>query len=373
MTASDHDARMLTRAARLALRGHGGAEPNPMVGCIIATSDGTIVGDGYHRQCGGPHAEAAALRSAGDRATGATAYVTLEPCSHVGRTPPCAQALIDAGIRRVVIARRDPNPEAAGGASVLEAAGVDVVFREDVEVAVRVSDPFVHRVRTKRPYVVMKWAQTVDGRVATRSGDSQWISGPRSRRLVHRERGRVDAIMTGIGTVLADDPQLTARDGRRRRLARRVVIDPKLQMPLTARLVTDQPALTTIACHASILDAGSPAALELEARGVELVGIPMDGTDLPLAPVLRHLVDTHTVATVLVEAGAGLMSRLLAQGLVNEAWVFQGPLVLGDAEAMPALRGRVAERLTDGIDLDLIGVHRRQDDVLLRYRLPTAR
>ena len=231
------DLRYLHIAARLALRGHGGTEPNPIVGCLIVSPRDEIVGWGYHRQCGQAHAEVHALGRAGPRAAGATAYITLEPCNHFGRTPPCTEALIKAGVAKVVIARRDPNPIAAGGLDRLREAGIEVVIADDCELAMRITDGFARRVRSGLPWVIAKWAQTLDGRIATGSGESRWISNEASRRMVHRERGRVDAILTGIGTVLSDDPLLTARDVRIRRVARRIVIDPHLKTPLDAKLV----------------------------------------------------------------------------------------------------------------------------------------
>ena len=181
---------LLAMAARLAVRGRGGAEPNPMVGCVIVSRAGEIVGWGYHRRCGGPHAEIEALRRAGARAAGATAYVTLEPCNHTGRTGPCSEALIEARVGRVVYARADPGVPAGGGAERLRAAGIDGELCATCADAIAVSDPYVHRVRNGLPWITAKWAQTADGRIATASGESQWISNPASRRLVHRRRGQ---------------------------------------------------------------------------------------------------------------------------------------------------------------------------------------
>jgi len=358
----------LHHAARLAFRGHGGAEPNPLVGCVVVVASGEVVGWGYHRRCGGPHAERVALGRAGSNARGATVYLTLEPCSHTGQTPPCTQLLIDSGVARVVIARRDPNPLAAGGADRLRAAGIEVDVVGEEPAAVAVSDPFVQRVTSGLPWVVVKWAQTLDGRIATRSGESRWISNESSRRLVHRERGRVDAILTGIGTVLRDDPLLTARDVRRRRIARRVVIDPDLETPTTAKLVqTIAEAPTTIACAPHMLETDQAATLR--AAGVELLGIASEAAGLPLEPVLRELVNRHDITNVLVEAGPGLLRRLFEPGLVNEAWVFVSPLLLGDEEAVPPIKGLTAARLTDGITMGHPYVRQRGGDVILRYRV----
>jgi diaminohydroxyphosphoribosylaminopyrimidine deaminase/5-amino-6-(5-phosphoribosylamino)uracil reductase len=375
MPSHPDDLRHMRHAARLALRGHGGAEPNPMVGCVIVSPppDSRVIGWGYHRRCGEGHAERIALDRAGDRAQGATAYVTLEPCSHHGRTPPCTDALIEAGIRRVVMARRDPNPTASGGADRLRAAGIAVEL-VDCPHAAAVSDPFVHRIQTGLPWVIAKWAQTIDGKIATRHGESKWISSARSRGMVHRERGRVDAILTGIGTVLADDPLLTARGVRRRRIARRVVIDPQLRIPPHAHLIgsIDQASLT-VACSERAIAARPDHAADLQRAGVELLGLPpsrrSDADELPLGELLRELVKRHDVTNVLVEAGTGLLSRLLQENLVNEAWVFIAPLVLGDADSMSAVAGNEITSLADGSRWRLADTRLRRGDIVARYRV----
>jgi diaminohydroxyphosphoribosylaminopyrimidine deaminase/5-amino-6-(5-phosphoribosylamino)uracil reductase len=370
MSPVDHPERpFMAAAARLALRGHGGAEPNPQVGCVCV-SGGRVVGWGYHRRRGGPHAEVEALRRAGAAARGATVYVTLEPCNHTGRTGPCSEALIAAGVGRVVFARCDPTPAASGGARRLRSAGIAA---EETccgcPQALAVSEPYVHRVRSGLPWVVCKWAATLDGRIATRSGRSRWISADRSRRLVHRERGRVDAILTGIGTVRADDPMLTARGVRVRRVARRIVVDPDVELPETSRLVgTAHEAPTMIICSED--GAGSPRAAALRRAGVEILAAPGEAGDLDLGAALRDLARRHEVATVLVEAGPRLVGSLLRRGLLNELWVFTAPILLGDERAVPPVRGLMPQSLADGVTLELAGVHRRGPDVLLRYLIP---
>jgi diaminohydroxyphosphoribosylaminopyrimidine deaminase/5-amino-6-(5-phosphoribosylamino)uracil reductase len=365
--ASDRD--FLASAARLALRGRGGAEPNPMVGCVLVAPDGAIVGWGYHRRCGGPHAEIAALRRSGQRAAGATAYVTLEPCNHTGRTGPCTEALIEAGVKRVVFARTDPGVPAGGGAERLRAAGIEAELSDACPAATEVSAPYVRRVTTGLPWVTAKWAQTIDGRIATRTGESRWISNPASRALVHRRRGQVDAVLTGIGTVVADDPMLTPRAVRTRRTPRRVVFDPGLDLPESCRLVrTAGEAPTVVLCAARELERQSARAANLRAAGVELLGVSQDDDGL-LAAALRALVARHETTTVLVEAGPGLLGGLFRARLVNTAWVFIAPLLLGDDEALPCVRGLTADHLTDGRTLTLLHTRRRADDVILHYRV----
>ena len=368
----DRDIHYLKMAARLALRGHGGAEPNPMVGCVIVSPRGETVGWGYHHQCGGPHAEVVALRRAGERARGATLYCTLEPCDHTGRTPPCTKAIIDAGLARVVIARRDPNPIAACGVARLDRAGIRTQIIDQCEAAIAVSDPFAHRIRTGLPWVIAKWAQTIDGKIATRPPhhDSKWISNQASRAMVHRERGRVDAILTGIGTVLKDDPLLTARDVRVRRIARRIVIDPRLEMPAHAKLAATAHAVPTIIiCAEAALAHRAEHLLQLKQCGVEVIGAPMQGDCLPMKPILADLVKRFDLTSVLVEAGTGLLSELFRQKLANEAWVFIAPTILGDEQARTAVAGVEVARITDSARLQLLSLRHRQGDIIARYRV----
>ncbi len=364
---SDRD--YLRSAARLALRGHGRAEPNPLVGCVIAQRDGKVVGWGYHERCGGPHAEVHALRRAGAAAQGATAYVTLEPCNHTGRTGPCTKALIDAGIARVVIAREDPHPAASGGAARLRQAGVVVDVVDTCPEAIAVSDPFVYRQRTGLPWVIAKWAQTIDGRVATRSGQSQWISSEASRRMVHRERGRVDAILTGIGTVLQDDPLLTARGVRIRKRARRIVVDPLLKTPTTSQIALTAREVPTTIVHQSGVNDVESRAQTLGSAGAELIGIPGDQNSFSLTDALRTLSERHEVTNVLVEAGPGLLSGLFEMNLVCEAWVFMAGLLLGDDAALSPLRGYQRDILDQALRLDLLSHRQRGGDAILRYRV----
>ena len=366
------DEPLMRRAARLALRGHGSAEPNPLVGCLIVDDRGGILGAGCHRRCGGDHAEINALRQAGPGAEGATMIVTLEPCDHEGRTPPCTEAIVHAGIARVVIGQLDPNPVSGGGARRLRRADIAVEVLGD-PVTADLLAPFAHRIETGLPWVVAKWAQTLDGRIATRTGNSRWISTPISRRLVHRERGRIDAILTGIGTVLHDDPRLTARGVRRRRTARRVVIDPDLRLPIESALAHSASTIPVlVACGEGALDAQSIQVDQLTEMGVEVVGFPMEGAVLPPESILRHLADHHDVATVLVEAGPGTLGPLFERGLVDEVWVFVAPLILGDTSARAPVEGLVAPTLSEGVSMRLVDARRRGSDLVLRYRRARA-
>ncbi|MEO1236161.1 MAG: bifunctional diaminohydroxyphosphoribosylaminopyrimidine deaminase/5-amino-6-(5-phosphoribosylamino)uracil reductase RibD [Planctomycetota bacterium] len=333
----------MDRALELAARGRGLVEPNPMVGAVLLR-DGEVVGEGFHERFGGPHAEVNALADARRRGVdpkGLTMVVTLEPCSHRGKTGPCAEALIEAGMGRVVVAMVDPFPEVAGrGLARLREAGVEVDVGLREAEARRLNEAFIKRVTTGLPWVTAKWAQTVDGRTATASGDSQWISNERSRVRVHEWRGRVDAVMVGVGTAIADDPLLTARPVDPvlvRRVARRVVADRSGRLPKDAKLLHD----------------GGP---------------PVTVIDGELRAGLCRLAE-EGVTNVLVEGGATLIGALLADGLVDQLLVFTAPKLIGDAEAAPAVRGLTCEAIGRAVALELVGVERLGDDVLLDYRV----
>lgn len=367
--------RMLHLAARHAWRAQGEVEPNPLVGCVIARG-AEILGIGHHRRFGDLHAERDALRSCarqGHDPRGATAYVTLEPCCHTGKQPPCTEALIEAGIARVVCARPDPHEISAGGAGVLRDAGIECIFLRGVAEAEALAEPFLKRLDTRLPWVIAKWAQTLDGRVATRTGASQWISSERSRGRVHRLRAQVDAILTGMGTVIADDPMLTARGVRRlRRRALRVVVDPLLDIdPGRALIRTAREHPTVVACAKEM--ATAQIALEkrqrLEDAGVEIMGVPtsLEGR-LDLRLLLEALHERRGVSSVLIEAGGGMLGSLFRAGLVDEAVVYVAPLVLGDEQARGVAVGHVAPQLADGTRMELRGLKRLGDDLELRYR-----
>lgn len=365
---------MLDLAARLALRGAGLVEPNPMVGAVLVRG-GRVIGLGHHRRFGGLHAEREAIgdcRGRGGDPRGATLYCTLEPCGHHGKQPPCVDAVLEAGIARVVYARGDPGLESGGGAARLRGAGVPAELSGASVLATGVSDPFVKRVTTGLPWVIAKWAQTIDGRVATRTGESKWISAQASRRRVHRVRARVDAVLTGSGTVLADDPTLNARDARRvRRVATRVVIDTDLDVPLRSALVRTAGALpTVIACSKDLVTAGitEEKRAALEAAGVRILGVPEESGRLRLEMLLRAMGERLGVTSVLVEAGPALLGSLFAQDLVDEAVVYVAPMLLGDERARSVASWRAVESLNAALRLGLWRVKRIGDDVELTYR-----
>lgn len=325
------DIRLMARALQLARRGLYTTEPNPRVGCVIA-ADGEVVGEGWHERAGGPHAEVAALRAAGERARGATAYVTLEPCCHTGRTPPCTNALIEAGISRVVAAMTDPNPMVAGqGFARLRERGIHTDSGVLEAEAAALNPGFVKRMVTGLPFVRLKIAASLDGRIALASGESQWITGAAARADGHRLRARSSAVLTGIGTILADDPQLTVRNGNRAMMRQplRVVLDSELRMPRQARLLNDG--------GRTLVFTAADVAGELAGAAIERVG--RHGGHLDLEAVLRRLAAMEC-NEVLVEAGAKLNGALIAAGVVDEIVIYLAPTLLGDnARGMFALPG----------------------------------
>jgi diaminohydroxyphosphoribosylaminopyrimidine deaminase/5-amino-6-(5-phosphoribosylamino)uracil reductase len=364
----DLDRRMLSLAARLALRGMGRVEPNPMVGCVIAR-DTQILGLGHHRAFGGPHAEIDALESCrrgGHDPAGATAWITLEPCGHRGKTPPCAEALIAAGVREVVYARADPDPS-HGGAEALRAAGVTARLSDASPAAIAITDPFVKRATTGLPWVLCKWAQTIDGRIATRAGVSKWISGEAARARVHRLRGRVDAIITGIGTALADDPMLTARGPRpHRRIAHRAVIDPELRLLRDSALArTAREAPLVVICAAS---AAASARAALADAGARVIDAPEGPGGLDLRAAFTQLAFRFDITTAMVEAGPGLFGSLLEADLADALLVYLAPMVLADNEAIGPAAARAAPDLSDARRFELLRTRIVGPDVELLYR-----
>lgn len=365
------DPRFMAQAIRLARRGEGWVEPNPMVGCVIVR-DGELIGRGYHRHYGDPHAEIRALadcRHRGIEPAGADVFVTLEPCAHHGKTPPCTEALIQARPARVHVAMSDPYPEVAGrGIEAIRKAGIEVETGLSEDDARRLNAPYLKRLRTGLPWVIAKWAQTADGRIATRNGNSKWISGESSRQIVHRLRARVDAVMVGIGTAIADDPRLTARNVPVRRIARRVVVDPQGRLPLSSRLMQVETAPVTVAMAPGRADTRS----RLETKGVDVLELPSppgEPSRLSLRPLLAHLADHHATTNLLVEGGSSLLGSMIADNLVDQLLVFIGPHLVGDEHAVPAVSGMVVENIANARPLRLAQVKRVDNDVLLDYRL----
>jgi len=348
-----------------------------MVGAVIVR-EGDVVAAGWHRRFGGPHAEIEAIGDAEHKRidiSGCDMYVTLEPCCHHGKTPPCTYALIASDLSRVYVAMADPFGDVdGGGIAQLRKAGIEVNVGVCRDRALELNEPYLKRLSTGLPWVIAKWAQTLDGRIATASGDSRWISNERSRKAVHALRARVDAVMVGIGTVLSDDPQLTARLARTIRHARCVVIDPDLRLPQDAKLL-QAGSKVTVAVSEAAIDEQAAKAAALQGRGVELFGLgdaPVDGGALPLRPLLEHLASSHDATNVLVEGGAGVFGSLFAQGLIDQVIAFVAPKVVGDEAAVSAVRGLKCELIEHARSLTLKGVRRFGEDVMLDYRVPST-
>ena len=335
---SPADQPYMAQALRLAERGLYSTSPNPRVGCVIVR-DGVLVGEGWHQRAGEAHAEVNALQQAGTAARGATAYVTLEPCSHHGRTPPCTEALLAAGIRRVVAAMADPNPLVAGrGLAQLQAAGVAVDVGLMADEAHELNIGFVSRMTRKRPWVRLKAAASLDGKTALQNGESQWITGPQARQDGHCWRARACAILTGIGTVRKDDPQLNVRGVDTSRQPLKVIVDSRLELSPAARLLEVGNVLLVSAGQAVAEVAERAAALR--ERGAEILDLP-DGKGRVDLHALLHELAQRGLNEVHVEAGSRLNGALLAAGLVDEVLLYLAPCLLGDTArglfALPAL------------------------------------
>lgn len=334
-----------------------------MVGCVIER-DGIVIGIGHHAKFGGLHAEREAIKDCRKRGydpAGATMYCTLEPCCHHGKQPPCTEAVLEAGLSRVIFARHDPAEQSAGGGEILRQRGVDARCVASSTLATRISDPFVQRVRTGRPWVIAKWAQTLDGRIATRTGESQWITGELMRRRVHRLRSRVDAIMVGRGTVMADDPMLTPRGVRRvRRMPIRVVLDSDAQIPNACKLVqsaVDVPTVVMTGEYSNHI-----------VKPVKQLVTTRSDAGLDLDDAIRVLASAMGVSVLLVEAGPRVLGSLIEHDLIDEAFVHLAPMVLGDSSALPASMGRVAPRLADARRFELLRMKELLGDIELHYR-----
>ncbi|MGL5269562.1 MAG: bifunctional diaminohydroxyphosphoribosylaminopyrimidine deaminase/5-amino-6-(5-phosphoribosylamino)uracil reductase RibD [Selenomonadaceae bacterium] len=351
----------MQQALQIAAYAAGRTSPNPLVGAVIV-KDGRVVGQGWHRKAGTEHAEIHALRQAGELAAGATIYVTLEPCSHYGRTGPCSKALIDAGIQRVVIAMLDPNPLVAGkGVAMLKAAGIEVETGLLQAQAERLNEVFLKWIMTKMPFVVMKTAMTLDGKIATAAGNSKWISNEVSRRRVHELRDVYDGILVGIGTVLADDPALTTRlESPSGKNPLRIVVDSRARTPLTARVVTDGQAETLIAVTAAAEAAKVEA---LRQAGVEVL-VVNDGQQVDLKQ-LFCLLGERGVCSIFVEGGARINYSLLKAGLVDKVYSFIAPKMVGGSSAPGPVGGDGVETLDQAFLLEDVETELLAGDILV--------
>jgi diaminohydroxyphosphoribosylaminopyrimidine deaminase/5-amino-6-(5-phosphoribosylamino)uracil reductase len=374
MTApTDTDRRHLARAIEIAEQGRGHVSPNPMVGAVLADSGG-VIGEGYHGALGGPHAEVEAIRAAGERALSqATLYVSLEPCCHHGRTPPCTDAIREAGIARVVVASDDPSQHASGrGLGILRDDGVEIVLANGdlADRARLLNQPFRKHARTGRPWVLFKSAMTLDGKVATRSGDSKWISGEASRRRAHRWRAECDAVAVGVGTALTDDPLLTSRDTEPARPVeqqpRRVVFDSLGRLPLESQLLRDarRVPLTVVVSRA----APRGATDTLEAHGADVIVATGENEPARVCSALDQL-GAGGITSILLEGGPHLAGAFLDAGEIDEIRLFLAPVVLGGRTARDPLEGEGVEQIADAVRALTLDCSRIDDDLLISARL----
>jgi diaminohydroxyphosphoribosylaminopyrimidine deaminase/5-amino-6-(5-phosphoribosylamino)uracil reductase len=349
------DEQYIKQTFRLALRAQGKTSPNPMVGAVLI-KNGRILSEDFHRRAGTPHAEALAIAKAGDSVRGATLYVNLEPCCHTEkRTPPCTKEIIRAGIKKVIIAMNDPNPKVSGmGIAELEGAGIEVRSGILEDQARKLNESYIKYITTRRPFVVLKIAMTLDGKIATPEGESKWITGDKARKHAHRLRSSVDAVLTAIGTVKADDPQLTARF-RGSKNPVRVIIDPNLEIHTDAKIL-QMPPQTIIVTKSP---AGRTAALEKS--GVQIIYFE---EKLDLQWLMEKLGKLH-ITSVLIEGGSSLNAHALEDGIVDKVMVFIAPKIIGGKDSYPAVGGKTFRRLEEAYRLGDMKIRRIGDDFLI--------
>ncbi len=351
---------LMKRALCLAKRGQGRTSPNPMVGAVLV-KDGRIVGEGFHPRAGEPHAEIFALRQAGEQARGATLYVNREPCCYYGRTPPCTQSLIAAGVAEVHLAMFDPNPLVAGrGRAELEAAGIRTIVGEREAEARALNEIFAHWITTGRPFVIAKFAMSLDGKIATRTGDARWITAPAARHYVHRLRNQVDAILVGVETVIADDPLLTTRlEKADVRHPLRVILDSTGRIPPTARVLDVALPGQTVIAATEVMPAERQQALM-----VEVLVLPADDERVSLTALLATL-GQRQVTSLLVEGGGTVLGSFFDQGLVDKALAFVVPLIIGGRDAPTPVGGAGVACIAEARRLECVRVRQLGPDVLI--------
>ncbi len=354
------DEQWMRQALRLARKGRGRTSPNPMVGAVLV-KNGRVTGEGYHARAGGPHAEVVALNKAGEGARDATLYLNLEPCTHYGRTPPCAPAVIQAGVRRVVIGMQDPNPLVKGGGiESLGKAGLEVTVGVLEEECKRLNEAFCKFIVKKEPFVTLKAAAALDGKIATREGESKWISGEASRRFVHRLRDEVDGVLVGVGTVLKDDPQLTTRlkGGKN---PYRIVLDTHLRIPEDARVFGTSPSETIVVTTES---APGEKKERLEKKGAQVLIVGSSKGRVGLKACLSQLGE-RGIVNLMVEGGSQINGSFLDEGLIDKLLLFLSPKIIGDKEAPGIFDGKGPATLKEAILLREIRTRRIGEDILI--------
>ncbi len=355
-------------ALELAAKGAGYTSPNPMVGAVVVDPGGSVIGRGYHHAAGGPHAEVHAIDAAGPAARGATLFVTLEPCNHVGRTPPCTRKILDAGISHVVAAMPDPNPGVKGGGNAyLASQGVKITVGVCEEAARRLNEAFIKYVTSRRPFVTLKCAATLDGRLATRTGDSRWITGEDSRAYVHSLRHAYDAILVGAGTVKTDNPRLTARipaspDGRKPRDPLRVVLDTRLSIPDDSCVLHSESDAKTL-IFTGPADTARRNALAVNPN-VRILESPLQNGRIDLNALMDSLGDMG-VTSIFIEGGSRVIAASLAAGIVDKVLFFYAPKITGGDDGMPICKGPGPEFMKDCIPVNAVSVRRFEKDILI--------
>lgn len=362
-------------ALELAEKGAGYTAPNPLVGAVVVRPDGTVVGQGYHRAVGGPHAEVHAIDDAGSAAQGAILYVTLEPCNHFGRTPPCTHKILEAGIAQVVVAMTDPNPRVEGGGNAfLASKGIRITTGVCEEAAKRLNEPFIKYITTHKPFVLLKCAATLDGRLATRTGDSRWVTGEAARAYVHRLRHDYDAILVGVGTVLADNPQLTSRipaspDGRKPKDPLRIILDTHLRIPGTAGVLNPDSEAETLIVTGPI-DASRKNAVMRHPK-VRILEAPLHDGRIDLNHLVGMLGEMG-VTSLLIEGGSRVSAAALAAGIVDKILFFYAPKILGGDDGVPICSGPGPESMQDSIPVHRMSVRWFDPDILIEGYLQNA-
>jgi diaminohydroxyphosphoribosylaminopyrimidine deaminase/5-amino-6-(5-phosphoribosylamino)uracil reductase len=357
------DTKYMRRALELAKGGIGYTNPNPLVGAVIVKED-RIIGEGYHKVYGSHHAEVNAFLNATENVEGATMYVTLEPCSHYGKTPPCAKAIVEKGINKVIIGLKDPNPIVAGrGIKILEEAGIEVVTGVLEEEGRKLNEIFLKYITTKLPFVIMKTAMTLDGKIATRTNASKWITGELSRKHVHELRHRVAGIMVGIGTVLADDPSLTTRfeDGRGSDPIR-IIVDSSARIPLEAKVLNIESDAKTII---AVTEKANKEKLRLlEEKSAEIIVTPSKNERIDLSLLMKELGE-RKIDSILLEGGSELNYAALEEGIVDKINAFIAPKIVGGITAKTPVGGQGKAYMEDAINLKCVDIHRFGDDIMI--------
>jgi diaminohydroxyphosphoribosylaminopyrimidine deaminase/5-amino-6-(5-phosphoribosylamino)uracil reductase len=357
------DIHFMNLALDLASKGEGTTSPNPMVGALVV-KDGQVVGRGYHKSAGGPHAEVNALDAAGGLAKGATLYVTLEPCNHTGRTPPCTHKILDSGVGRVVAAMKDPNKKVAGhGAEFLERNGVSVTTGVCEAQAKKLNESFIKYVGTGRPFVIAKCAATLDGRIATRTGDSRWVTGEAARRFVHQLRHKVDAIMVGINTIRNDDPSLTTRlPDLQGSDPLRIILDTHLSINTDARVLRQKSAVPTILVAGPNVSRDKKNALEK--AGARVMEAPLKNKLIDMNPLMERL-GAMELTSLLIEGGSRVLASAFNHAVVDKVCFFYAPKILGGDDGVPICSGPGVAKMSKCIAINDMAIHRFGDDVLL--------